>query len=114
MASSSKHNPEQASEAEPTVEMVKNWNSSKLLKWIQKYRPNLIEEGILKQFQNQYISGDVLVDHADNEEFFTKICNLPGGTSSKLAKLAREIVGKETTGMKSKYYLSYHTHHVDS
>ena len=87
------HNSKQASEAEPTIEEIKNWDSDELLEWIQQNRPKLIKGDKLEKFKAEDISGDVFVNHAGDEAFFKNGCNLPRGTSERLANLAREIAG---------------------
>ena len=42
------------------------------------------------------------MDYAGDVGFFENKCKLPIGTNERLAKLAREITGGETAGIKSK------------
>ena len=92
----------------PTSEEVKEWNKDKLLRWIQLKQPGLLEGDNLEKFRTAFIRGRVFVKHAGNVNFFEKKCKLPIGISDELADLAKEIVGRQTAGMKSDY-LSYHT-----
>ena len=99
---------------EATIEEVTKYNEDKLLQWIEQKRPGLLRDTNLEIFKQAFIDGDVFVDHAGDVEFFEIKCKLPIGISERLAKLAREIAGGETAGIKSKLYLSCHAHHVDS
>jgi len=91
-----------ASQADPTIEEIKNWDAVELLEWIQQNRPKLLQGDPLEKFKAEDISGDVFVNHAGDVEFFRNKCNLPAGTSERLAKLAKEIAGEETAGMVQK------------
>ena len=93
MESFLEHNSKQASQAVPTIEEVKNWDADELLEWIKENRPKLLKVDKLEKFEAEDISGDVFVDHAGDVEFFENKCNLPSGTSERLANLAREIAG---------------------
>jgi hypothetical protein len=100
-------NSKQASQAEPTIEEIKEWDKNKLLKWIQQKRRGLLEGDNLKTFEATFIRGRVFVKHAGDVEFFKHKCGLPIGISEELADLASEIAGVEiaggeTAGMKSK------------
>jgi hypothetical protein len=96
------HDPKQANQAEPTIEMVKDWDSAKLFKWIQQYRPKLLQGNNLEKFNAAGISGDDFMDLAGNAEFFENKCNITSVTSTRLAKLAEEMAGREVAGIKSK------------
>jgi hypothetical protein len=96
------HNSKQASQAEPTIEVIKNWDADELLEWIQQNRPKLLKGDKLEKFKAEDISGDVLVDHAGDVKFFKNKCKLPIGTSERLADLASEIAGGETASMVQK------------
>ena len=102
MHSFTKHNSKQASQAKPTIEEIKNWDADELLEWIQQNRPKLLKGDILEKFRAEDISGDVFLHHAGDVEFFNKKCNLPSGTSERLANLASELAGGETAGMVQK------------
>jgi hypothetical protein len=86
------HSSKQASQAVPTIEEIKNWDADELLQWMKDNRPKLLKGDKLEKFEAGDISGDVFVDHAGDVEFFESKCNLPSGTSERLANLAREIV----------------------
>jgi hypothetical protein len=96
------HNPEEASQAEPTIEEIKEWNQDELLEWIQRKRPGLLEDDNLETFKRAFIRGNVFVKYGCNMGFFKGGCNLPIGISCELADLAVEITRGETAGMKSK------------
>ena len=99
MGSFLEHNSSQASQAEPTIEAIENWDADELLEWIQQNRPKPLKGDKLEKFKAEDISGDVFVDHAGDVEFFKNKCNLPIGTSERLADLASEIAGGKTAGM---------------
>ena len=96
------HNPEEASQAEPTIEEIKEWNKDKLLEWIQRKRPGLLEDDNLETFKKAFIRGNVFVKYGCDVGFFKNGCNLPIGISYELVDLAIEITGRETTGMVQK------------
>ena len=102
MDSFPEHNSKQARQAEPTVEEITNWDANELLEWIEQNRPKLLTDDKLEIFKAQDISGDVFVNHAGDVGFFENICDLPSGTSERLANLARKIAGGETAGMVQK------------
>ena len=85
----------------PTIEEVKNWDAEELLEWIKENRPKLLKGDKLEKFKAEDISGDVFVGHAGDVEFFENKCNLPSGTSERLANLAREVIGQQSMGTKS-------------
>jgi hypothetical protein len=99
MDSFPEHNSKQASQAEPTIEEINDWDADQLLKWLRDNRPKMLKGDQLEKFRAEDISGDVFVNHAGDVEFFKNECNLPSGTSERLAKLAREFAGGETAGM---------------
>ena len=86
----------------PTVEEVEEWDQHELLEWIQKKRPELLEDDTLEILKAADISGATFLMQADNTEFFQEKCNLPFGVSWTLAHLAADIIGMETASMKSK------------
>jgi hypothetical protein len=92
MDSFPEHNSKQASQ--PTIEEIENWDADELLEWIQQNRPKLLKDDKLEKFKAEDISGDVFVDHAGDVEFFENKCNLPSGTSERLANLARGDRGR--------------------
>jgi len=102
MDTSPGHNPKQASQAEPTIEEVKEWDEDELLKWIQQKRPRLLKGDNLKKFKAADIPGEAFLTKAGNDGFFKNECNLSIRPSLALANLAREIAGGETAGKKSK------------
>jgi hypothetical protein len=93
MDSFPEHNSKQASQAVPTIEEVKNWDADELLEWIKENRRKLLKGDKLEKFKAEDISGDVFLNHAGDVEFFENKCNLPSGTSERLANLAREMAG---------------------
>ena len=94
-------NVKQASQAVPTIEEVKYWDAEELLEWIKENRPKLLKGDKLEEFEAKDISGDVFLDHAGDIKFFEEECNLPIGTSERLAKLASEVIGKQNMGITS-------------
>jgi hypothetical protein len=102
MDSFPKHNSKQASQAKPTIKEMKNWDADELLEWIQENRSKVLKGDILEKFKAEDISGDVFLHHAGDVEFFNNKCNLPSGTSERLANLASELAGGETAGMVQK------------
>jgi hypothetical protein len=113
MDSFQEHNPEEASQAEPTIEEIKEWNQDKLLEWIQGKRPGLLEDDNLETFKKAFVRGNVFVKYGCNMEFFKGGCNLPIGISESLAKLAREAAGEETAGMAQKGKSADHAHYIN-
>jgi len=93
---------------EPTVEKIREMDSEELLKWVQQKEPMLLSAG----FRTQCIHRNIL-DNAGDLKFFQEGCKLPIGPSDGLTKLASEVIGKDTTGTKSKSYLSCHARHAD-
>ena len=87
------HNSKQASQAEPTIEEIKNWDEDELLKWIQQRHPKLLKGDDLKKLKGERVDGVVFLNHAGGNEYFRKECNLASGTSERLANLASEIAG---------------------
>jgi hypothetical protein len=96
------HNSEEASQAEPTIEEIKNWDEDDLLEWIQQRHPKLLKGDDLKKLKGERVDGVIFLNHAGDKKYFREECNLASGTSERLANLAREIAGGETAGMKSK------------
>ena len=92
---------------EPTTQEMEIWNKDKLLQWIQEKKPELLEDENLEIFKAARISGKAFLKYAGDVQFFEKECNLPIGTSSDLADLAKET-------KKSKHCLSYHGRNSDS
>jgi hypothetical protein len=92
------------SQAKPTTEQVKGWDHVTLLNWIGNNRPGMLGDADLKKFEDERIAGDDFLGNAGNTRFFKDICNLPGGPSYRLAKLASEFAeaGRESAGIKSK------------
>ena len=87
------------SQENPTTEQVKEWDADKLFQWIQQYRPNLLKGDKIDKFKEAEISGLAFLMLADNVGFFKNDCNLPAGPSLELARLARELAGRETAGI---------------
>ena len=89
------HNPEEASQAEPTIEEIKEWNQDELLEWIQRKEPKLLKGDKLEKFKDASIDGVIFLKYAGDKMYFHKECNLPIGTSERLADLASEIARRE-------------------
>jgi hypothetical protein len=99
---------------EPTVEKIRKMDYEALLTWIQKVKPALLRGEDIEKFKKEHINGETFLDHASDRKFFKEDCNLPTGTSDALARLASEVIGKETIGTKSQSYLSRHALHADT
>jgi hypothetical protein len=102
MDSSPEHNPKHASHTKPTIEEIKKWDEDELLEWIQQKEPKLLKGDKLEKFKDSSIDGVIFLKYAGDKKYFHKECNLPIGTSERLADLASEIAGGETTGMAQK------------
>ena len=96
---------------EPTIRKM---GYEALLTWIQQVKPTLLSGEDLENFKKEHINGDVFLGHASDRKFFKEECNLPAGPSDGLAKLASDVIGKETIGTKSQSYLSRHARHADT
>ena len=96
---------------EPTIENIREKGYEALLEWIQQVKPTLLSG---ENFKKEHITGDVFLDHASDRKFFKEECNLPAGPSDGLAKLASEVIEKETIDTKSQSYLSRHARHADT
>jgi len=92
------HDPEQASHTKPTVEEIKRWDEDELRRQIQQKAPNLLKGDKLEKFKNASIDGVIFLKHAGDETYFHEKCNLPIGTSERLADLASEIAGMVQKG----------------
>jgi hypothetical protein len=90
---------------ESIASKIREMDDEELLRWIQQKIPKLLRDQVLLNFKDQYITGDIFLDQAGNAKFFEEKCNLPTGPSYGLAKLASEVLEKETRGIKSKAYL---------
>jgi hypothetical protein len=99
---------------EPTIKEIRKMGYEALLTWITQAKPALLSGKDLKHFKKEHINGDVFLDHAGDWKFFKERCNQPAGPCDGLAKLASEIIGKETIGTKSQSYLSRYTRHADT
>jgi hypothetical protein len=99
---------------EPTIENIREKGYEALLEWIQQVKPTLLSGEDLENFKKEHITGDVFLDHASDRKFFKEECNLPAGPSDGLAKLASEVIGKETIGTENQSYLSRHARHADT
>jgi hypothetical protein len=98
MVTFQEHNPEEASQVEPTIEEIKKFDKNKLLEWIQRKRPGLLEDDNLETFKKAFIRGNVFVKYGCDVGFFEDGCHLPFGISCELVELAVEITGGETAG----------------
>jgi len=86
----------------PITQEMEIWNKNKLLQWIQQKEPELLKDENLEKFKAAHISGKAFLKYAGDVQFFKKACNLPIGTSERLADLASEIAGGETAGVVQK------------
>jgi hypothetical protein len=73
-----------------------------LLEWIQQKEPKPLKGDNLEKFKATSIDGVIFLKHAGDKTYFHEECNLPIGTSERLADLASEIAGGETAGMVQK------------
>ena len=84
---------------EPAVQELRSWNEAKLLEWIQQKLSVPLKPDDEEKFLNAEISGEVFLDSAGSEDFYTRpSIGLSFGASFRLAKLARNTISK-----KSKY-----------
>jgi hypothetical protein len=72
----------------PTVEVMEGWNKKKLLRWIKKRDPNILEGDNLKTFNEAYIMGRAFL--ASGVKFYQR-CGLPRGVGQALKNLADEV-----------------------
>jgi hypothetical protein len=81
----------------PAIEKIKEWDGDELLKWIQDNRKKALKGDTLEKFKAADIDGATFLKHAGKKEYFREECNLPIGTSGRLADLASEMAqeGKE-------------------
>ena len=98
MDSHPERNPKQASHTKPTIEEIKEWDGDELLEWILEKRPKALKGDKLEKFKAADIDGATFLKHAGSKKYFHEECNLPIGTSERLADLASEIAGGETAG----------------
>ena len=91
----------QTSQAKPIIEGINELDADELLEWIQQERPKALKSDKVEKFKKADIDGATFLKHAGDVDFFENKCNLPIGTSERLADLAREIVGVDTAGAKS-------------
>jgi len=84
---------------EPTVQEIRSFDEAKLLEWIQQKLSVPLKPDDEEKFLNAEISGEVFLDSAGSEDFYTRpSIGLAFGASFQLAELAREVIGR-----KSKY-----------
>ena len=74
-----------------TFEEIKELDSVELLEWFQRERPNALQGDKLDKFREADIDGATFLKHAGDMEYFRNGCNLPIGTSERLADLSSEI-----------------------
>jgi hypothetical protein len=86
----------QASQPEPTIEEIKNWDADELLEWIRRKRKGLLEEDDRAKLGTARVSGQSFLAAAGNWDFFKNGCNLPAGPSMVLADLSRELAKEES------------------
>lgn len=82
-----------------TFEEIKELDSVELLEWFQREHPKALQGDKLDKFGEADIDGATFLKHAGDMEFFCNGCNLPIGTSARLADLASEMAltaGKST------------------
>ena len=107
----------QSSQAMPatnelTVNEVKRWNTSELLKRIQENLVNSLKPEDEKKFLDADIDGEAFLGLANKVDFFISYVGLSPGASQKLAQLAKnlaESVKDMTIGNKSECCCSTYT-----
>ena len=92
---------------EPTIQMIKSWNAKQLLDWIQQNLPVPLDNEDKELFLKAKIKGSVFLEGAGDRGFFQS-AGLSFGASFKLARLA-----KDTMGRKSKWLRLHHTRYAD-
>ena len=91
----------------PTMQEIRSWDEAKLLKWVQQKLSKPLKSTEAKLFLNAGIDGEVFLEGAGDRGFFQH-AGLPFGVSVKLARLA-----KDTMGRKSKWFRLHHTRYAD-
>ena len=84
---------------EPTIQMIKSWNTNQLLDWIQQNLPVPLDNEDKELFLKAKIDGNAFLGVAGDRDFF-RSAGLAPGVSQNLAQLA-----KDTMGRKSKFCL---------
>jgi hypothetical protein len=92
MESSPEHDPRQIIRTNPPAE----WNVDDLVEWIQRKRPNLLNDDKIEKLRKAEITGEDFLAAAGNWEFFQNGCNLPAGPSMALANLSRELAKEDS------------------
>jgi hypothetical protein len=78
--------------AVPTAQEIETWDKEKVLRWIQKRKPNTLEDDDLDNFNKARIDGAAFLD--SSFDFFNKICRLSPGVSLGLMRLVNEVKEK--------------------
>jgi hypothetical protein len=105
------HDSKQASQAEPTVEQMKNWKRDQLFSWIMKKREQALDDEDILILKQTKITGEMFLEFAGDIDSFQRRCNLPISLSVTLANLSKPYVGWETAGIKSKFTIFIHAHY---
>jgi hypothetical protein len=87
----------------PTIQEIRSWDETKLLKWIQQKLSIPLKPEDADKVVTAVINGSVFLRGADNK--FFQSAGLSFGASVELAELARET---------SKHYLSCYGRNSDS
>jgi hypothetical protein len=74
----------------PTVEEMTTWDEARLLKWIQRQKPNLLRPEYLDKFTAAGLLGESFLRHAGDVDFFMK-AGLSLGISEVLANLGDKV-----------------------
>jgi len=106
-------NLKRASQPESTIEEITRCDVGELLKWFDKNRPKALTSKSRDKFEEAEIDGITFLEHAGDKKYFYEGCKLPIGTSERLARLATEIVGGVTAGIKSKFTIFIYAHYVN-
>jgi hypothetical protein len=75
--------------AVPTVQVIETWDKKKVLQWIQKRKPNTLEDDDLDNFNKARIDGIAFLD--SSFDIFNKNCGLSPGVSLGLMRLVNEV-----------------------
>ena len=80
------HNSKQASQAEPAIEVIGNWDEEDLLKWIQQKHSKLLNDNDRAKLKRECVDGVVFLNHAGDKKYFREDCDLAGGDKDLYAK----------------------------
>jgi hypothetical protein len=87
----------EVSRADLTESLIRSWGPITLLKWIENHMPFALTDHDKEMFKKENITGNAFLDDPSKKSF--RDAGLSHGASVELAKLAMEIIGRE-----SKFY----------